>query len=407
MLLLRYEEQGVEKTHPLKAGSDDRRPAADVRSRPQRSERLAPPRDDSRRRRPLLSCRMPAAGSARSSNGERLLPTEDEVRRQSGGHSQARRSRADVRAASDRARTAHRGPRDRRRPGHDHPAGRPLSRRRRLAPVEVHLIKLLADVGRTLRQQPVAARCPQARRRPGVRRRAGRARVPDAARLGRRGAVGARARAIATDRSRRIRRSAGWSCGASCANASRSSPSMRRPIRDWASPTASCASTSGRSCARRCGAARKSSACSTWTARGAAQFTGQRSRRVHRAHQRRGDRDRAGAAVGAAARRDEAARAAAALSLAGGRQPDHPRAEGDDSMPAAQERDVTVMFCDLVGFTTLCEPLPPVAGGDAPQRVPHAHDRRGLRARRARSTSSSATRCWRCSARRSSSRTTR
>jgi adenylate cyclase len=30
-----------------------------------------------------------------------------------------------------------------------------------------------------------------------------------------------------------------------------------------------------------------------------------------------------------------------------------------DSAPVAQERDVTVMFCDLVGFTTLCEPMSP------------------------------------------------
>jgi adenylate cyclase len=30
-----------------------------------------------------------------------------------------------------------------------------------------------------------------------------------------------------------------------------------------------------------------------------------------------------------------------------------------DSAPLAQERDVTVMFCDLVGFTTLCEPMSP------------------------------------------------
>jgi len=31
----------------------------------------------------------------------------------------------------------------------------------------------------------------------------------------------------------------------------------------------------------------------------------------------------------------------------------------DGAAPLAQERDVTVMFCDLVGFTTLCEPLSP------------------------------------------------
>ena len=34
-------------------------------------------------------------------------------------------------------------------------------------------------------------------------------------------------------------------------------------------------------------------------------------------------------------------------------------AEGD-SGPSAQERDVTVMFCDLVGFTTLCQQIPAV-----------------------------------------------
>ena len=33
---------------------------------------------------------------------------------------------------------------------------------------------------------------------------------------------------------------------------------------------------------------------------------------------------------------------------------------GEDSSPSAQERDLTVMFCDLVGFTALCEPLSPV-----------------------------------------------
>ena len=34
--------------------------------------------------------------------------------------------------------------------------------------------------------------------------------------------------------------------------------------------------------------------------------------------------------------------------------------QNDDSTPVAQERDVTIMFCDLVGFTALCEPLSPV-----------------------------------------------
>jgi adenylate cyclase len=30
-----------------------------------------------------------------------------------------------------------------------------------------------------------------------------------------------------------------------------------------------------------------------------------------------------------------------------------------DAGPAAQERDVTIMFCDIVGFTTLCQQIPP------------------------------------------------
>ena len=33
---------------------------------------------------------------------------------------------------------------------------------------------------------------------------------------------------------------------------------------------------------------------------------------------------------------------------------------GEDSGPVAQERDVTVMFCDLVGFTAMVEPMTPV-----------------------------------------------
>lgn len=33
---------------------------------------------------------------------------------------------------------------------------------------------------------------------------------------------------------------------------------------------------------------------------------------------------------------------------------------GEDSGPSAQERDVTVMFCDIVGFTAIVEPLSPV-----------------------------------------------
>lgn len=33
---------------------------------------------------------------------------------------------------------------------------------------------------------------------------------------------------------------------------------------------------------------------------------------------------------------------------------------GESAEPTAQERDVTVMFCDIVGFTALCEPLTPI-----------------------------------------------
>jgi adenylate cyclase len=39
-------------------------------------------------------------------------------------------------------------------------------------------------------------------------------------------------------------------------------------------------------------------------------------------------------------------------------------AEATDSGPTAQERDVTVMFCDLVGFTTMCERLTPVQAAE-------------------------------------------
>ena len=47
------------------------------------------------------------------------------------------------------------------------------------------------------------------------------------------------------------------------------------------------------------------------------------------------------------------ARTSAAVPLAGGRQPDHRRRRRRiDAAFEAQERDVTVMFVDLVGFTT-------------------------------------------------------
>jgi adenylate cyclase len=38
--------------------------------------------------------------------------------------------------------------------------------------------------------------------------------------------------------------------------------------------------------------------------------------------------------------------------------------EAADAGPTAQERDVTVMFCDLVGFTAMCEPLTPVQAAE-------------------------------------------
>jgi adenylate cyclase len=38
--------------------------------------------------------------------------------------------------------------------------------------------------------------------------------------------------------------------------------------------------------------------------------------------------------------------------------------EAADAGPSAQERDVTVMFCDLVGFTAMCEPLTPVQAAE-------------------------------------------
>jgi adenylate cyclase len=38
--------------------------------------------------------------------------------------------------------------------------------------------------------------------------------------------------------------------------------------------------------------------------------------------------------------------------------------DATDATPTAQERDLTVMFCDLVGFTALCEPLTPVQAAE-------------------------------------------
>ena len=165
-------------------------------------------------------------------------------------------------------------------------------------------------------------------------------------------------------------------------------------------------STSGRSCARRCGTATKSSACSTSTTRSEAQFTAERPRRVHGARQLRRGRDRAGAAVAAAARRDAAARAPAALSLAGRGQPDHRTpTRAPTTELEAQERDVTVMFCDIVGFTTLCEHMAPARrSATLLNDVLHADGRRHLRARRHAGQVHRRRACWRCSARRSISR---
>ena len=52
--------------------------------------------------------------------------------------------------------------------------------------------------------------------------------------------------------------------------------------------------------------------------------------------------------------RRPAARAAAALPLAGRHQRILQGGDADQSF-ITQERDVTVMFCDIVGFTSLCE----------------------------------------------------
>ena len=96
----------------------------------------------------------------------------------------------------------------------------------------------------------------------------------------------------------------------------------------------------------------------------------------------------------------QAARAAAAVPFAGRRSAGSCTGGAPTAAFVAQERDVTVMFCDIVGFTTLCEHAEPQAGRRPAQRVLRADGRSASSSTTARSTSSSATRFSPCSARR-------
>ena len=252
---------------------------------------------------------------------------------------------------------AHRGSRGLRRPRHDSTGrSRPCRTSRcRAADISEAARRSRPDAA----QQPVAAGDPEQRRRSRVRRRPGRARVPDAARVVGRGAHRARAAA-----SRRIGAAAIATLSRTVVRrVMRSASRSSRPTR----PTDPHLGVTGQHPAvqhplvhvraaleprrgdRR--AVRDSPRIARFGPTDLDAFTALANAAAVAIEQAR--------LVEPAARRDTAPRAAAAVSLASGRQPHPARRPRAIAGMHAQEREVTVMFCDIVGFTSLCERISP------------------------------------------------